>query len=174
MARFTEEQLRDMKADEERKASIAMMASSIPAVIRKEEPELSYDDEIKYAFPSVQPGARPLGARILVQLKRIRKQSAGSKIILVEETTQAEKFNNMVGKVVEIGPLAFRKRDTMEPWPEGAWCNVDDYIRVPKWGGDRWEVPSGDGDDKIIFVVLNDHEIIAAINGDPLEMKAVY
>ena len=27
----------------------------------------------------------------------------------------------------------------MQGWPEGSWCEVGDYIRVPKWGGDRWE-----------------------------------
>lgn len=86
----------------------------------------------------------------------------------------------MVAKVIEIGPLAFRKRDTMEPWPEGSWCEVGDYIRVPKWGGDRWEVPLPGQEDAdkqrpketALFMILNDHEIIAKITGSPLEMKA--
>ena len=51
---------------------------------------------------------------------------------------------------------------------------VGDYIRVPKWGGDRWEVPvPGEPDeDKALFMVLNDHEVIAKVTGDPLAMKA--
>ena len=120
-------------------------------------------------------GAKPLGARILVQLRRTKKKTSGGGIILVEETKDAEKWQNMVAKVLDIGPLAFRKRDSMEPWPEGSWCVVGDYIRVPKWGGDRWEVPvPGDApeEEKALFMVLNDHEVIAKITGDPLAMRA--
>jgi len=80
----------------------------------------------------------------------------------------------MVAKVIAIGPLAFKKRDTMEPWPEGSWCEVGDYLRVPKWGGDRWEVPvPGQAEeDPALFMILNDHEVIATVTGDPLAMRA--
>jgi co-chaperonin GroES (HSP10) len=110
----------------------------------------------------------------LVQLRRTKKKATSAGIILVEETKETEKWNNMVAQVLEIGPLAFRKRDTMEPWPEGSWCEVGDYIRVPKWGGDRWEVPiAGKPDEEpALFMVLNDHEVIAKLTGDPLSMKA--
>ena len=96
-------------------------------------------------------------------------------IILVEETKETEKWQNMVAKVIEIGPLAFKHRDTMQGWPEGSWCEVGDYIRVPKWGGERWEVhvPGEDeNEDPALFMVLNDHEVIAKLTGDPLSMRA--
>jgi co-chaperonin GroES (HSP10) len=128
-----------------------------------------------WAFPSVDPGAKPLGGRILVQLRRTKKKATSAGIILVEETKEAEKHQNMVGKVIAIGPLAFKHRDTMQSWPEGSWCSPGDFIRVPKWGGDRWEVRvPGDDDfeDPALFMVLNDHEVIAQITGDPLAMKA--
>lgn len=131
--------------------------------------------ELAWAFPSVDPGAKPLGGRILVQLRRTKKKATSAGIILVEETKETEKWQNMVAKVVEIGPLAFKHRDTMQAWPEGSWCAVGDYIRVPKWGGDRWEVKvPGDDDfeDPALFMVLNDHEVIAKLTGDPLAMKA--
>lgn len=131
--------------------------------------------EIAWAFPSVDPGAKPLGARVLVQLRRTKKKATSAGIILVEETKETEKWNNMVAKVIEIGPLAFKKRDTMEPWPEGSWCEKGDFIRVPKWGGDRWEVTvPGDDDfeDPALFMILNDHEVIAKVTGDPLAIKA--
>ncbi len=138
------------------------------------EPVASNEAELAWAFPSVDPGAKPLGARILVQLRRTKKKATSAGIILVEETKETEKWNNMVAQVLEIGPLAFRKRDTMEPWPEGSWCEVGDYIRVPKWGGDRWEVPiPGKPDEEpSLFMVINDHEVIAKLTGDPLSMKA--
>jgi len=63
----------------------------------------------------------------------------------------------------------------MAPWPEGSWTAVGDFIRVPKWGGDRWEVqvPGDDElEEKALFMILNDHEVIAKVTGDPLAMRA--
>jgi co-chaperonin GroES (HSP10) len=131
--------------------------------------------DLREAFPAVDPGAKPLGARVLVQLRRTKKTVTSMGIVLISETKETEKWQNMVAKVIEIGPLAFKKRDTMEPWPEGSWCEVGDYLRVPKWGGDRWEVPVPNEsieEDPALFMVLNDHEIIAKLTGDPLAMKA--
>jgi co-chaperonin GroES (HSP10) len=135
-------------------------------------PEAGNAADIAWAFPSVDPGAKPLGGRVLVQLRRTKKTVTSAGIILVEETKEAEKWNNMVARVVENGPLAFKKRDSMEPWPEGSWCEPGDFIRVPKWGGDRWEVEVGDDEEKALFMILNDHEIIARVTGDPLLMRA--
>lgn len=139
------------------------------------EPVACDNAELAWAFPSVDPGAEPLGGRILVQLRRTKKKATSAGIILVEETKETEKWNNMVAKVLMIGPLAFKNRDTMQGWPEGSWCQVGDYIRVPKWGGDRWEVKvpgEDDLEDPALFMVLNDHEVIAKVTGDPLAMKA--
>jgi co-chaperonin GroES (HSP10) len=130
--------------------------------------------ELEWAFPSVDPGAKPLGGRILVQLRRTKKKTSGSGIILVEETKETEKWQNMVALVIHVGPLAFKHRDTMQSWPEGSWCEPGDFIRVPKWGGDRWEVsvPNEPDEDPALFAVFNDHEMIAKVTGDPLTMRA--
>jgi co-chaperonin GroES (HSP10) len=130
--------------------------------------------ELDWAFPSVDPGAKPLGGRILVQLRRTKKKTSGSGIILVEETKETEKWQNMVAKVIHVGPLAFKHRDTMQSWPEGSWCEPGDFIRVPKWGGDRWEVevPGQPDEDPALFAVFNDHEMIAKVTGNPLNMRA--
>jgi len=144
--------------------------------MKMNEPVAFTDADIAWAFPSVDPGAKPLGARILVQLRRTKKKATSAGIILVEETKETEKWNNMVAKVIEIGPLAFRNRDTNESWPEGSWCSVGDYIRVPKWGGDRWEVPvpgeENGIEDPALFMILNDHEVIAKVTCNPLLMRA--
>jgi co-chaperonin GroES (HSP10) len=142
--------------------------------MKMNEPVAADAAEMAWAFPSVDPGAKPLGGRILVQLRRTKKKATSAGIILVEETKETEKWNNMVAKVIEVGPLAFKHRDTMVAWPEGAWCSAGDYIRVPKWGGDRWEVevPGEDDEDPALFMILNDHEIIAKVTGNPLLMRA--
>jgi len=138
------------------------------------DPEARDSAELAWAFPSVDPGAKPLGGRILVQLRRTKKKTSGSGIILVEETKETEKWQNMVAKVIDIGPLAFKHRDTMKAWPEGSWCDVGDFVRIPKWGGDRWEVPvpNEQDEDPALFAVFNDHEVIAKVLGNPLTMKA--
>jgi co-chaperonin GroES (HSP10) len=126
------------------------------------------------AFPAVDAGAVPCGARILVQWRMTKETVTESGIILANETKEAEKWNNQVAKIVAIGPLAFKKRDSMEPWPEGSWVSVGDFVRMPKWGGDRWEIPFMiDGKEHTaLFSVFNDHEIIAKITSDPLMVKA--
>jgi co-chaperonin GroES (HSP10) len=128
--------------------------------------------DLREAFPAVDPGAIPLGARVLVQLRRTKKTVTSAGIILVSETKETEKWQNMVAKVISLGPLAFKKRDTMEPWVEGTWCEVGDYIRVPKWGGDRWEVKVPDSDESAMFVIFNDLDIIGQVTGDPLAIRA--
>ena len=144
-------------------------------MMKMNEPVASDDAEMAWAFPSVDPGAKPLGGRVMVQIRRSKKRTTKAGIVLVEETKETEKWNTQIGKVVDMGALAFRKRDSMQPWPEGAWCQVGDFIRVPKWGGDRWEVkvPGEDhSEDPALFMIINDHEVIGKITGNPLETRA--
>lgn len=129
------------------------------------------DQSLAEAFPLVEPGIAPLGGRVLVQLRRVANTTK-SGIVLVEETKETVKWNNQVARVIALGPLAFRNRETRELWPEGAWIEVGDYIRVPRWNGDRHEVPVKDSNVPVTFVVFNDHEIIAKVTGDPLNVKA--
>ena len=128
------------------------------------------EDELGWVFPEVDPGNRPLGARIIVQLRRTRTKTK-SGIVLAQDTKQAEQWNNQVAKVVAVGPIAFRNRETGDAWNEGAWCHVGDYVRVPRWGGDRFTAKVPASDDEVTFCVFTDHEIIAAVTGDPLVQK---
>lgn len=124
---------------------------------------------IEEAFPKVPLPSTPFGGRVLIQLRRLPQKTKGG-IVLVEDTRDTAKWNNQVGKVVALGPLAFCNRETAEPWPEGAWAKVGDYVRLPRWDGDRVEVPVRDSD-PIIFVTLSDHQLLGRVNGDPLEQR---
>ena len=126
--------------------------------------------ELDEAFPGVDPGLIPLGSRILVQIRSPKTKSKGG-IILQPDTQETELWNTQVAKVIALGPLAFKNRNTQESWPEGAWCGVGDFVRVAKYGGDRWQVPLPDGG-FALFVVFNDLDLIGLITGDPLAMKA--
>jgi len=130
-------------------------------------------EELDWAFPQVDSGMMPFGGRVIVQLRRLTKKTG--RIILVEETKENEKWNNMIGKIVAIGPIAFKNRDTMAEWVEGTWAQVGDFVRVPKWGGDRWEIKdptSTENEDPVLFMTLNDHELIAKVTSNPLSFKA--
>lgn len=151
------------------------MSEVKPIPLFKRDNGLIPTPDLEWAFPQVDPGLQPFGSRVIVQLRRIERKVTAAGIILASETKEAEKWNNMVGKLVAVGPLAFLNRETMEPWPEGVWAKVGDFVRVPKWGGDRWErqVPGEDGrEEPILFMTLNDHEIIARVTDNPLSFKA--
>jgi len=129
--------------------------------------------ELAWAFPNVECGMEPYGGRIIIQLRRVKKRKG--MIYLVEETKENEKWNNMIGKVISVGPLAFKNRDSMTAWPEGSWANVGDFVRVPRWGGDRWEIkdPTDEqNEDPVLFMTINDHELIARVTANPLSFKA--
>ena len=127
-------------------------------------------EELKQAFPEADPGIVPFGSRVLVQI-RTPKLKTASGIIIDSGSRDTEKWNTQVAMVVSVGQLAFKNRNTMESWPEGSWCAPGDYVRVPKYGGDRWEVPLPDGE-SALFVIFNDLDIIGKVTADPLKIRA--
>jgi len=129
---------------------------------------MSYDS-LEDAFPTVDPGIIPFGSRVMVQVRRAKSQTSGG-IYIPEEARKTEASNTQVSKVALVGPLAFKNRNTMDMWPEGAWCNPGDFVRTPKYGGDRWTVKK-DGEE-IEFVIYNDLDIIGKITGDPTQIRA--
>lgn len=122
------------------------------------------------AFPDASPGIIPFGSRVLVQIRTPRTKTA-SGIIIDNGSRDTEKWNTQVARVVSTGALAFKNRNSMDPWPEGSWCKPGDYVRVPKYGGDRWEVPLANGE-SALFVIFNDLDIIGQVTGDPLAIRA--
>lgn len=128
-------------------------------------------DKVAEAFPEVDPGAQPFGSRVLVQFRTPKSRTAGG-IILTSETMETEKWNTQVAKVIAVGPLSFKSRDKQTDWPEGAWAHPGDFVRVSKYGGDRWEVPVGDTKEQAVFAIFNDLDLIAKVTSDPLAMKA--
>ncbi len=131
---------------------------------------MTSENALAEAFPAAEAGIQPFGSRVLVQI-RTPKQKTASGIIIDTGSRDTEKWNTQVAKVISLGPLAFKNRNTMDSWPEGAWCNVGDYVRVAKYGGDRWEVPLESGD-SAMFVIFNDLDIIGRVTGDPLAIRA--
>jgi co-chaperonin GroES (HSP10) len=113
-------------------------------------------------FPEIDHGIEVAGDRVLVQLRREKSTSKGG-IILVDETKQTLRFNETVAKVRQIGPLAYKSPDNLEPWIEGPWCNVGDLVRTIKYGGDRFVVNPDDDGSPVVFITIQAREVISRI-----------
>jgi co-chaperonin GroES (HSP10) len=122
------------------------------------------------AFPACDPGVIPFGSRVLCQIRTPKKITKGG-IILGSDARETEIYNTQVAKVLAKGELAFRNRNTMDPWPEGSWCEEGDFVRVPRYGGDKWTVKLPEGDEALV-VIFNDLDLVGKVTGDPLAMKA--
>jgi co-chaperonin GroES (HSP10) len=132
--------------------------------------EFGYEN-LDEAFPAADPGVAPFGSRVLVQIRTPKKKTKGG-IILTSDVRETEHYNTQVAKVIAVGSLAFKNRNTMEPWPEGSWCAVGEYVRVPRYGGDRWSVKTDSGEDEAILVIFNDLDLVGKVTGDPMAIKA--
>ena len=129
-------------------------------------------EDLAIAFPEVDPGVTPLGSRVLVQIRTPETKTRGG-IILTEGDQDTQHWNTTVAKVLAVGPLAFHNRDTAKLWPEGAWCKVGDYVRVPRYGGDRWKADAPGGS-KAYFILINDLDLLGLVTTDPLAIKAFF
>lgn len=143
------------------------MSSSNVAEIR---PAFNYSG-LDEAFPSVDPGLKPFGSRVLVQIRTPKTKSAGG-IILHSDTRETDLWNTQVARVIALGPCAFCNRDTLAQWPEGPWCVPGAFVRVPKYGGDRWWVPVPGRNEQAMFVLFNDLDLIGEVTCDPLSVVA--
>lgn len=128
-------------------------------------------DTLDLAFPECSPLHAAFGNHVICQIRTPRTMHG--RIALPEEVRETEKWNTQVGKVISLGPLCFRNRDTLELWPEGEWFKPGDFVRVPKYGGDRWEVRVPEHPDgKALFVLCSELDVRAKIVGDPLSVIA--
>ncbi len=126
---------------------------------------------INEAFPKADPGVKPYGSRVLVQIRTPKSKSAGG-IILHQETRETDLWNTQVAKVLALGPVAFHNRDTLQQWPEGAWCQPGQFVRVPKYGGDRFYADVPGQVERAMFVLFNDLDIIGEVTCDPMSVIA--
>lgn len=116
-------------------------------------------------FPKIEPGIDPFGSRVLVQIRRVRTRRK-SGIYMTKEATDTQMDNTCVAKVLAVGPLAYKNRNTMESWGEGSWCETGEFVFVPKYGGLRWERPykvDDDYIDKVQFAIFDDLNIVAGV-----------
>jgi len=113
------------------------------------------NEYINEHFPEVDPGVKPCGAKILVQLRTLKEKTVGG-IVLATATTEFNNGNTQLGRIVAVGGIAFRDRSTGEDWKEGRWADVGDVVILPRWGGFRFELDIPGQKEKAIFAVFDD------------------
>ena len=139
----------------------------------KTENVIDLDFPLEQAWPDVDPGLEALGYGIVVQLRSVPELTAGG-IVLPGTETAAEQFETQIGKVISVGKTAFCNRSTGQPWPEGAWADVGDYVRIPRYGKDNWYVDLPESEyqrlkvKQVMFTLVQDLMLIGKVTGDPL------
>ncbi len=121
---------------------------------------ISKEDYIKQNFPEINIGVKPSGNQIVVQLRQIKEMSAGG-IVYAKPTRDINQDNTEIARLISVGQIAYKHRETGEVWKEGAWASVGDIVITPQWGGFRFKVPHPEGE--ITFAVFEDFHIKGVI-----------
>jgi|TARA_R110000772_G_scaffold242446_1_gene355040 chaperonin GroES len=105
---------------------------------------------------------QPTGYRILI-LPFSPKQKTKGGIYLADSVLEKERIGTNVGFVVALGPDAYRDGNK---FPEGAWCQVRDWVIFGRYAGARLKIEGGElrllNDDEILAVVSNPEDIQSA------------
>lgn len=123
------------------------------------------------AFPPVDPGVLPLGARVLLQIRTAKEVSKGG-ILLVSETKQDEQWQTQVALVRCLGPFAFQNREGETDLSR--WVQPGDLVRVPRWGGDRFSAAVEGRTERALFCMFKDHEMMGIVTTNPLTVENYY
>lgn len=154
---------RNRKRDESRQPDLVEAKSKVESIYRKS--TMAYET-LADAFPAADPALRPFGSSVIVQI-RTPKLRTGGGILLADETRETDQWNTQVAKVIALGPVAFKNRETLQEWPEGAWVKPGMYVRVPKYGGDKWWRDAPDSvDGKALFAEFNDLDLKGEVPED--------
>ncbi len=143
-------------------------------------------DSMEEAFPEADPGHEPMGNLVIVQIRQAKHRTKGG-VIIETESRKTEQDNTQVAKVISLGPLAFRSRETQQLWPEGAWAKPGDFVRIPKYQKDCIVVPilvqdfdinprtgarrEFTASDTTIFAFIKDLHLIGKITCNPLTIR---
>ncbi len=95
----------------------------------------------------------PTGGHVLVKPEKVEEVTKGG-IILTQTTRDSEQAAATIGKVVAIGPAAWKDIDDGTPW-----CKLGDKISYAKYAG-----VSMKGADNESYVLINDNDILSVLD----------
>jgi len=115
---------------------------------------------------------KPAGYMVLIEMyageaSREIKRDDGSttKLFLADQTRENQKYLAQVGKVIELGPDAYRDEGK---FPSGPRCKVGDWVIIGRYAGAKIDlkVPGGTAEHRM----MNDDEILGTIS-DPSAIR---
>lgn len=98
----------------------------------------------------------PCGYKLLIALPE-PEETFESGLVKATETMRVEQIGSVCGRVLEIGPDAFK--DTSR-FPSGAYCQTGDWILMRSYSGTRFKVHGKE------FRLINDVSVEAVVE-DP-------
>lgn len=124
--------------------------------------EISAETEVDLKwikFPKVDHGLVPKGNCLLIMGQHIPALTKGG-IALTEDFKKTEGYQIAMGRVESMGPLAFKDKESVEPWKEGNWCEIDDVIFLPRTGHRIQKHIDGE---VYSFVLISDVDVLATV-----------
>ncbi|RJQ53482.1 MAG: co-chaperone GroES [Actinobacteria bacterium] len=108
---------------------------------------------------------RAAGWRILVEPVEVKRETDGG-IALPEEAIRAQEHLRYIGRVVDVGELAYAG-DRFKPHPNATlkpWCKIGDTVAFGRYAGQ--EVIAHVCGEAKRYRLINDDEVLAVVN-DP-------
>ena len=97
-------------------------------------------------------GILPTGGYLLVLPEKVEEKTAGG-IYIPETSREKEQQAATIGKLVAVGPSAWKDLDDGSPWAE-----VGDKVSYSRYAG-----VSMTGQDKESYVLINDNDVLARL-----------
>lgn len=108
---------------------------------------------------------RAVGHRVLVKPDPVEKKSAGGLYLAVDE--KRERAASQKGTIVQVGPMAWKNEVYgygIEGWEP--WCKPGDRVFFARYAGKFIRANEDDPYSEEVYVVLNDEDIQAVIEGE--------
>lgn len=99
-----------------------------------------------------QSGILPTGGHLLVLPEKVEEKTKGG-IYIPESTREKEQQAATVGKLIAIGPTAWKDLDD-----GSAWASVGDKISYSRYAGVTMT-----GSDNESYVLINDNDVLARL-----------
>ena len=103
------------------------------------------------------------GYHVLVRPVSIKAETKGG-ILLPDSTREDMAYLTTVGQVVVLGDLAYKDK---EKFPNGPWCNLDDYVCYGKHAGQKIKYKG------IRYVLLYDDQVMMRVE-NPKTLDPTY
>ncbi len=98
---------------------------------------------------------KPMGWKVLVQADQAKAKTKGG-IYLPSMTVDNQEYLTAFGRVIAMGELAYKDRDTGQQW-HGEWPKEGDRVSYGKYAGQKLTVNG------VKLLLLNDDEITSIL-----------